>query len=189
MHRRFCANASNPTRAALTARILATLHSEESSRGVCLPSIARLLIDPEPGPSRLSAGLPDALTVPNVVDEAFPELVPWLDELAVDVIPATSGFQAGVRDLKTWEDELRYSLWWYPEDDLSRLPALAETMSWRLQGHHLPAWKSGIRELRYPPEASEQPLSLIPSEDRALLNNWYLAKLESVHQRSLSRET
>lgn len=81
--------------------------------------------------------VPDSLTVPKTVVSQFPDLLPWLDDLGVDVIKATSGFQAGVRDLRTWEDEFRNKLSWYPADDLKRLPALAESMSYDLTEREL----------------------------------------------------
>ena len=120
---------------------------------------------------RLSfSGLPHAVTVPKTVQETYHELLPWLDELGVRVIPATSGFQAGVRDLKTWEEHLRYSLDWYPPDDLAHLPALAESICWGLveepihRRQQVERWRANLRAQRYP--ESDQTLRLIPEEWR-----------------------
>jgi hypothetical protein len=42
------------------------------------------------------SGVTDALTVPKTVADAFPDLLHWLDELGVEAIAATSGFQRQV---------------------------------------------------------------------------------------------
>jgi hypothetical protein len=55
-------------------------------------------------------GLPDYLTVTRTVSNFFPGLVPLVLELGIEIIDATSGFQAGVRDLRTWEDHVRFQL-------------------------------------------------------------------------------
>lgn len=130
-------------------------------------------------------GIPAYLTLPGTVDRRFCELRPWLHELSVDVIKASSGFQAGVRDLKTWEDEVRYALWWYPANDLRHLPALAESMcldiSERAEDGPKPAdrWREDLRELRFP--RFENPLlQLVPDEARSRLREQRSAAMRNL---------
>jgi hypothetical protein len=52
-------------------------------------------------------GLPEHLSVPNTVAEAFPTLLSWVDSQGIKLLEVTSGFQGGIRDLPTWEDYLR----------------------------------------------------------------------------------
>ncbi|HHO0937778.1 hypothetical protein ACET8Q_09225 [Aeromonas veronii] len=52
-------------------------------------------------------GEPSHLVVPNTVFNAFPTLNSWLDQKPIDVVNATSGFQAGIRSLRSWEEILR----------------------------------------------------------------------------------
>lgn len=52
-------------------------------------------------------GLPNLLVVPNSVFNVFPSLKPWLNKKPIELIPATSGFQAGIRGIRSWEEVLR----------------------------------------------------------------------------------
>ena len=52
-------------------------------------------------------GVPNAITIPNTVSEMFPTTVHLVEALGIHRIKATSGFQAGVRDLRTWEEQIR----------------------------------------------------------------------------------
>jgi hypothetical protein len=138
---------------------------------------------------RLSfCGVPDTLIVPKTVSDTFAELLPWLDELEMDVIPATSGFQAGVRDVKTWEEAVRNALRWFPADDLAHLPALAEMLCWDLVEeplHHrqqVGRWQSGLGTLRYP-TANDTPLRLIPEEWRRRVHDQYFGWLHALSDR------
>jgi hypothetical protein len=63
-------------------------------------------------------GVPFGVLVPKTVQAVWPNLTGFLKELGIEPVEVTSGFQGGVRDLRTWEDELR---WWlyesgYPPD-------------------------------------------------------------------------
>ena len=63
-------------------------------------------------------GIPFGLTIPGTVRALWPDLVPRLKETTIEPIDVTSGFQGGVRDLRTWEDELHFGLYesGYPPD-------------------------------------------------------------------------
>lgn len=137
-------------------------------------------------------GVPDFLTVPKTVDAQFPELLTWLDDLGVEIVEATSGFQAGVRDLKTWEDDFRYNLEWYPADDLDRLPALAESMCYDLTERELfkrpqvNRWRTGLRDLRYP--LPENPIIQIARDEwRRYVRDLELARLNKITARIEAR--
>lgn len=54
-------------------------------------------------------GMPDFLTVPKNVDSYFQGLINFIEKLGVTHIKVTSGFQGGVRDIRTIEDELKYA--------------------------------------------------------------------------------
>jgi len=65
-------------------------------------------------------GVPYALTVPKNVRAVWPSLVPFLEEITIEPIDVTSGFQGGVRDIRTWEDDLRCGL--YKSGQIKRHP-------------------------------------------------------------------
>lgn len=52
-------------------------------------------------------GVPNAITIPSTVSDMFPATVHLVEALGIHRIKATSGFQAGVRDLRTWEELIR----------------------------------------------------------------------------------
>ncbi|UKV13213.1 hypothetical protein L6172_14270 [Thalassospiraceae bacterium SW-3-3] len=52
-------------------------------------------------------GLPNAITIPKTVQNRWPRLTAFMEELEIIPLNPTSGFQGGVRDIRTWEDELR----------------------------------------------------------------------------------
>ena len=51
-------------------------------------------------------GIPDFLTIPMNVQTYFPDLVKFTKNIGITYIKVTSGFQGGVRDIKTVENEL-----------------------------------------------------------------------------------
>lgn len=54
-------------------------------------------------------GIPWGITVPKNVQRLWPDLVPWLIGLKMEVIEVTSGFQGGIRDVRTWETRLNWA--------------------------------------------------------------------------------
>jgi len=52
-------------------------------------------------------GIPDFIAVPKNVQSYFPGLISFIEKISVTYIKVTSGFQGGVRDIRTIEDELR----------------------------------------------------------------------------------
>lgn len=51
-------------------------------------------------------GIPDFLSIPTTVADAFPNVLPWVEALGVKLFEVTSGFKGGIRDLPTWEEYL-----------------------------------------------------------------------------------
>ena len=56
-------------------------------------------------------GVPDALTIPKTVSAVFPEVSQFVRSLGIDILVVTSGFQGGVRDIRTLEERLA----WYAQ--------------------------------------------------------------------------
>ncbi|HYH05706.1 MAG TPA: hypothetical protein VEK11_01485 [Thermoanaerobaculia bacterium] len=160
-----------------------------------LPDVRKFLLRAWSRKDHLSfCGVPEFLTVPQTVDAQFPDLLTWLDDLGVEIVEATSGFQAGVRDLKTWEDDFRYNLAWYPADDLDRLPALSESMCYDLTERelfnrpHVNRWRAGLRNLRFP--LPDNPVIQIASEEwRRHIRDLELERLNRIAARVEARHT
>lgn len=155
-----------------------------------LPDVRKFLLRAWCRKDQLSfCGMPEYLTVPKTVDVQFPNLLTWLDELGVEKLEATSGFQAGVRDLKTWEDDLRSRLYWYPPNDLDRLPALAESMCYDLTERelfsrpHVSRWRNGVRTLRFP-IPDNRVIQIAPDEWRAHIRELYSQHLNRITARA-----
>ena len=51
-------------------------------------------------------GIPDYMTIPKSVQSYFPALLGFIEEMGVVHIKVTSGFQGGIRDIRTVEDAL-----------------------------------------------------------------------------------
>jgi hypothetical protein len=56
-------------------------------------------------------GVPSGITVPKNVQKLWPAVAGFLAGLGIEVIKVTSGFQGGVRDIRTWEDHLKWGLY------------------------------------------------------------------------------
>jgi hypothetical protein len=70
-------------------------------------------------------GMPEYLSIPNTVAEAFPKLLPWVSSLDIELLEVTSGFQGGIRDVPTWENYLRMVFALGEETKLSEIRAKA----------------------------------------------------------------
>lgn len=60
-------------------------------------------------------GTPEYLTIPKTVEAAFPTVNKFIESLQIEPIPVTSGFFAGVRDVRTWEEHIRWNA--YGDED------------------------------------------------------------------------
>lgn len=53
-------------------------------------------------------GIPELLTIPKTVEAVFPEIKEKVMSLGIECPQVTSGFQAGVRDVKTIEEYMKF---------------------------------------------------------------------------------
>lgn len=53
-------------------------------------------------------GIPECVTIPKNVQLFFPGLIGFIEKIGIIYIKVTSGFQGGVRDIRTIEDELKF---------------------------------------------------------------------------------
>ena len=67
---------------------------------------------------------------------AFPKLLPWASSLDVELLEVTSGFQAGIRDVPTWEKYLRMAVSVHDETKLSEPQAKAARINNYLNQEH-----------------------------------------------------
>ena len=96
-------------------------------------------------------GLPDAVTVPKNLRVLWPTLVPFLEKEAIEPIDVTSGFQGGVRDIRTWEQELRFYPYMYDsQPDYMNIREKAEIICAKLNtseirgGHKSTVWMENL---------------------------------------------
>ncbi|MBF5096010.1 hypothetical protein F1643_18130 [Azospirillum sp. INR13] len=104
-------------------------------------------------------GMPDALTVPTKVMERFPNVSRLMDAYGIAHIKATSGFQAGVRDLKTWEEDFRFRFWSIDQPiDFTMAQRMAPAGACLLSGDRnggrskIKVWVAGNPSIRLPPD-------------------------------------
>jgi hypothetical protein len=53
-------------------------------------------------------GIPDAIAIPKTAEKVFPTLKESVAELGIEFVEVTSGFQGGIRDIRTVEQALIY---------------------------------------------------------------------------------
>lgn len=102
-------------------------------------------------------GLPRLMTIPRTVSSRFPSLSEEVEGIGIELIEVTSGFQSGVRDIRTVEDNLRLCIGepievakeWVNHvcmshsGDAARVKGTSKIELWQ---HHVP-------EIRLPPES------------------------------------
>lgn len=120
-------------------------------------------------------GLPYGLTVPKNVRTMWPTLTSFLEEATVHPIDVTSGFQSGVRDLRTWEEVLRCGLYQsgYPPDYSEVLRDAPETCvrfnRSEVRGpSKADVWKRNLPEEVYIPSSREDFLSNVVAPNQAM---------------------
>lgn len=58
----------------------------------------------------LFCGVPDHISIPKTVASSFASICSFVQSLGVEPHEPTSGFHAGVRDIKTWEEYVRWNI-------------------------------------------------------------------------------
>jgi len=103
----------------------------------------------------LFQGTPPLLTLPRTVRDAFPELASQVSALGIKLIDVTSGFQSGVRDLRTIESRfavmanssVAQAKEWMAYICRSR----AEDKSRSRDKSKIELWADGVPTIRQPP--------------------------------------
>ena len=102
-------------------------------------------------------GIPDYLTVPKTVERAFPTIREQVSLLGVQFPKVTSGFQAGVRDVKTLEEYMKFFAERPLEEvqeQMNKVHVYLSTMGARTgKQTKLELWRSHIESVRVPPES------------------------------------
>lgn len=102
-------------------------------------------------------GIPNALTVPHSVRTVWPEIIPFLDAFSIQPVDVTSGFQGGVRDIRTWEEHLRTGLYesGFPPDYSEVRAQAAQTCAfistYGSNGPKADIWRDNLHEDIYIP--------------------------------------
>jgi hypothetical protein len=103
-------------------------------------------------------GVPETLSVPATVARVFKNLPEFVQGWGVHVIEPPSGFEAGVRDLRTWEDQVVFDAT-FGEHSFEQIQQLALLRSYLLSTDKndktgtskLARWSAGFRgPLRIP---------------------------------------
>jgi hypothetical protein len=101
-------------------------------------------------------GMPDYLSIPKTVADAFPNLLTWTSSLGIELLEVTSGFQGGVRDVPTWEEYLRMVFALGEETQLSEIRTQAARINNYLNKEHsnrpsrIDRWAHSVGTIRLP---------------------------------------
>lgn len=102
-------------------------------------------------------GIPEYLTVPKTVATIFPNIYQFLQSLEIQTIKVTSGFQGGVRDVKTWEEHIRWNA--FAEDEwkiFNQVQSKTTELSAELNNHisrfdsKIRKWVNNIKLIKLP---------------------------------------
>jgi hypothetical protein len=48
-------------------------------------------------------GIPEHVIVPNAISSKYPDLNAWLEQMQIGIVPPSSGFYAGIHQVRNWE--------------------------------------------------------------------------------------
>lgn len=95
--------------------------------------------------------------MPQTVIDFFPDAPEFVESLGVQLIKVTSGFQGGVRDIRSWEEALRWKVALEDEwKDFYKAQAKSLEIVIDLNGPETDwnwktaRWKRGLQSLRLP---------------------------------------
>lgn len=72
-------------------------------------------------------GIPEHLIVPTAVSNKYPEIDGWLEKLGVSLVPPSSGFQAGIHQVRNWEKDVANSISFH--NHLEKTPCTLDNIS------------------------------------------------------------
>jgi hypothetical protein len=104
-------------------------------------------------------GMPLGVSIPQSVQNKWPNLVSSIEQLGILPITVTSGFQGGIRDIRTWEEYLRSTPYksGYPpnyKEVLSNSEEICQLLNTASSGKmdKTTMWKENLaEEILYPP--------------------------------------
>ncbi|HEX8708810.1 MAG TPA: hypothetical protein VF723_11250 [Pyrinomonadaceae bacterium] len=101
-------------------------------------------------------GIPSYLSIPKTVSTTFPEVHDFIQSLGIDTVEVTSGFQGGVRDIRTWENYLRQLVSVREETKPTEIQSRAARISgglnndWEEPELKMRKWADNIKEIKSP---------------------------------------
>ncbi|MDT4956135.1 MAG: hypothetical protein QOJ02_4273 [Acidobacteriota bacterium] len=101
-------------------------------------------------------GIPGYLSIPKTVSIIFPSVHDFIRELGIETVEVTSGFQGGVRDIRTWENYLRQVVSVREETKPTEIQSGATRISeylnddWEVSQSKMKKWADNINEIRVP---------------------------------------
>ena len=124
--------------------------------GPAVPSILRFLDRAwSPKSDYIFHGVPELLLFPRTLDRAFPKLKALAVSLGVGLPEVTSGFQSGIRDIRTIEDNLIIAVGQSTDTATNWVHKtclfMAEEKARTGIESKLELWKRSIPEVRLPP--------------------------------------
>ena len=101
-------------------------------------------------------GLPELMTIPKSVETSYPGLIENIDALGIRLVEVSSGFQGGVRDIRTIEDSLAVATDKTLEEVRKWLLASKKYIDNQKSRNGLDTkrelWNKEVRDVRQPPE-------------------------------------
>ena len=102
-------------------------------------------------------GIPEFLTIPKTVEKSFPTIRKKVSLLNIQFPKVTSGFQSGVRDIKTIEEYMKFYVNELLDDvieSLNKIYIYLSTMEARVgKQTKLEFWRQHIESVMVPPES------------------------------------
>lgn len=101
-------------------------------------------------------GMPSYVSVPKTVSAIFPGVHDYIRKLDIGTVEVTSGFQGGVRDIRTWENYLRQVVAVREEMKPTEIQARAARISgylnddWEDPQSKMKKWADNVKEVKVP---------------------------------------
>ncbi|MCE5319171.1 MAG: hypothetical protein LLG04_17640 [Parachlamydia sp.] len=99
-------------------------------------------------------GTPDTITIPESLERFFPSIKEQVTSLGIGLVKVTSGFQSGIRDIRTIEDELRYCIGFSFEEakgEIINICTMLNKQNSRTgKSSKIDLWRNNLRNLYVP---------------------------------------